>query len=362
MISLPWRLGVEIELLAPKGTSRRDLAEAIANAHGGSVRRFFHPQSEPSKVPGTPTFHNLTLGFEVVDERGDRLASCVDDLTLQSDLVRQHPPQPGWYRVISDDERLLRLVLEQADPSAELAEVLTPVAGLFGTQAQPGPGGMVKVNDRSGASIAIAAPLPGERERPCELVTAPLDENHEEQLNTLLKLAETKGFTIPQEGATHLHFDAVPFQSARPFANLVQLLWTYAEPLKALMGTNPHCRRLGPWPDTLIALTSQEAFRELSWTEACRQLAELQLTKYCDFNLLNCIQGRPDKNTIEVRILPVHLTAEPLLKAASVFVKLLQRALQTDVIPYSQPRTSSPQDCQELTTLLNAQVSLETLS
>jgi len=63
-----WTIGVEIELLAPRGASRRTLAEVY-----GTPRAFFHPQSELSAVPDTPVFENLTLGFEVPG-----VASCVD--------------------------------------------------------------------------------------------------------------------------------------------------------------------------------------------------------------------------------------------------------------------------------------------
>ena len=72
---IDWRLGLEIELLAPPGKSRQDLALAIAAAYGGSVVRFFHPQSEPSLVPGTPVFHNLTLGFKVLNADGNWVGS-----------------------------------------------------------------------------------------------------------------------------------------------------------------------------------------------------------------------------------------------------------------------------------------------
>ena len=327
MPEIDWRLGLEIELLAPPGKSRLDLAEAIAEAQRGSVRRFFHPQSEPSLVPGTPTFHNLTLGFEVLDAEQNWIAKCVDDLTLQNDLVRNTPPQPGWYRVISDDERLLSLIERQADAQCPLSEVLEPIGRLFGTSPTPGPGGMIRVNDLRGASVAIAAPLPGERERPCELITAPIHDHHQEKLERLLGLARGLGFTAPLEGAIHLHFDATALQSADAIANLIQLLSDQGDRLKQLMGTNPHCRRLGPWPSTLLETISQPQFRQLSWEEARAQLKQLELTKYCDFNLVNCIHNVPNQNTIEVRILPVWLETRPILEAAATFLALLKQAL-----------------------------------
>jgi hypothetical protein len=279
-------------------------------------------------------FHNLTLGYRVVDSRGDWVASCVDDLTLQADLVREAPPQPNWYRVLSDDQRLLRLVELQTDPEQPLEEVLDPIAKLFGTTPTAGPQGMLRVNDLSGASVAIAAPLPGQRERPCELITAPMDRGHKGSLDRLLGLARDLGFTAPIEGATHLHFDATRLQSAAAMANLVGLLWNFGDALKKAVGTNPHCLRLGAWPKALLETVSQADFRSLRWPAAQSRLRAAKLTKYCDFNLLNCLHGSSDRCTIEVRILPVCLESGPLLEVATLFEAILRRALQsTPVLP-----------------------------
>ncbi|AMA08268.1 amidoligase family protein [Picosynechococcus sp. PCC 73109] len=348
MITLDWKIGFEIELLAPSGSSRQDLAAAIATAQGGQVHRFFHPQSEPSKVPGKPVFHNLTLGFEIRDPQQRMIAQCVDDLTLQQDLKRQAKPQAGWYRIVSDDERLLRLIARQTEAKAPLETVMAPIGDLFGTVPEPGPGGMRRVNDQSGASVAIAAPLPGERERPCELITAPMETDHEHQLETLLSLARHLKFTAPVEGATHLHFEATPLQSAPAIANLVNLLWRYGDILKTLMGTNPHCRRLGPWPETLFTTVNQPEFRQLPWPAVQQQLHRLKLTKYCDFNLVNCINALPHKNTIEVRILPVWLETTPILQAASLFTAVLHLAAQGEAIAPGPPEKYTRANVQAL--------------
>lgn len=170
-VHVGWKTGFEIELLAPRGRSRRDLALRVAERHGGGVARFFHPQSEPSKVKGSPTFENLTPGFEARDRDGRPLARFVDDVTLQAGLARKAAALDGWYRIVSDDTRLLRLVMRQCDPDAPLDRVLSPIAALFGTQPETHASGMVKVADERGVSVAIAAPLPGERERTCEIVT-----------------------------------------------------------------------------------------------------------------------------------------------------------------------------------------------
>ena len=312
--------------MAPEGLSRLDLAEALAENCDGTVRRFFHPQSEPSEVPGQPVFHNLTLGFQVFEASGAWAFSCVDDLTLQADLERSAAPKPGWYRIVSDDERLLSLIQEQARADQELERVLDPIASLFGTQPTPGPGGMFRVNDRAGASIAIVAPLPGERERPCELVTAPLSQASREDLGELLQLAGKLKFSIPAEGATHLHFDATRIQNASAFSNLVQLWCAWGENFKQLVGTNPNCQRLGAWPEELLQLARDPDFRRLGWLEVKAAVKNLKLTKYCDFNLLNCVEGRPDKNTVEIRVLPVWLEPEPLFQAGLLFAAILELA------------------------------------
>ncbi|MEZ5427243.1 MAG: amidoligase family protein [Pyrinomonadaceae bacterium] len=319
-------MGVEIELLAPRKRSRRDLALAIAARYGANVRRFFHPQIEPSKVQNTPLFENLTLGFRVEDDRGNVLAQCVDDLTLQDDLDRRCRPEPDWYRIVSDDARLLRLAMLHMDADAPLNEVLLPLARLFGTNVQEGEGGIMHVADQSGASIAIGAPLPGERERPCELVTPPIETDHLDRLEELLEPARSLGFLIPSEGAIHLHFDATPLCKASTLANLVRFLGIHTDALKKRVGTNPRCRRLGSWPAELFELVSSEGFAELEWAEARERLSRVGLTKYCDFNLRNFIHCVPGKHTFEVRILPVWPDARKIIEAASLFAAILRWA------------------------------------
>ncbi|MFT5467214.1 MAG: hypothetical protein ACI8UO_002318 [Verrucomicrobiales bacterium] len=324
------RLGVEIELLAPPGRSREDLANAIAKHYGGNVRRFFHPQGEPSKAKNTPFFENLTLGFIVDDDEGNIFAWCVDDLTIQEDLDQKQPSQPGWYRIVSDDARLLRLTMCHADATEPRESVLLPIADLFCTEAKVGEGGMIRVSDEAGAPIAIAAPLPGERERPCELITPPIDSDHLEYLETLLGLARSLDFSVPAEAATHLHFDAASLCDAATIANLVRFLNAHSDALKEMIGTNPRCRRLGKWPAELIELVESQDFVESDWESARKQLSQVKLTKYCDFNLINLVHQNPDKHTFEVRILPVWLDGRKTFEAATLFAKILNWAKEND--------------------------------
>ncbi|ADL01663.1 amidoligase family protein [Brevundimonas subvibrioides] len=323
-INLDWKTGFEIELMAPAGASRRDLAERVATRVGGTVRRFFHPQSEPSAVEGRPVFENLTPGFRVEDGQGRWVASFVDDLTLQGDLDRERPPAEGWRRIVADDGRLLRLVERHCDPDAVGDGSLVPLAALFGTEIVRHPSGMVRVADDRGRSVAIDAPLPGERERPCEIVTAPIAVDHAGALAVLLADARALDFFVPVESATHVHFDAGPLCSPAAVAALVAMWTRHGAGLKRLVGSNARCVRLGDWPDDLAVLTRSARFAAMDWPAARRALAEIKgLAKYCDLNLVNLINARVDKHTVEVRVLPGTLEADEIVAAAALFEGLL---------------------------------------
>lgn len=304
-------VGWELELLAPRGASRRTLAQAYADRIGGTVHRIWLPQSEPSKVPGQETFENLTLGFEVRHRDGSWALRCVDDLTLQADLRRQSAPEPGWYRVVGDDLRLLRLVTRVCDADAPLERVLDPIAALFGTEGKPGPGGMVRVADDHDLPIAIAVPLPGERHRPCEVISPPLPPDQSRALlTTVLELCDLLAFTVPRESATHLHLDASVVQSARALRDLVRLWNSWGPTLKQRLRTNPACVRLGPIEAAVVQAVEAPGFVELSWTQAREALREARPSKYRDVNLRNLAFDIPGKGTLELRVLPTRLAPD----------------------------------------------------
>lgn len=333
---MTWKIGVEIELLAPKGLSRLSLAERLAGP-GGEVRRFFLEQSEPSLVPGQKVFHNLTLGFEARDRFGRPVAKCVDDLTLQSDLDRSMASAPGWYRVLSDDARFLRLVARNSDPSQGIPAVLEPLARLYGTEPDAGPQGMWRVIDETGYPVVLGAPLPGERERPCEIITPPIEGPLEPALEALLAPARELGFTAPIEGAVHLHFDAAPLRDAGVFLRLVSLFYTWRTVLRQLLRTNPSCRRLGAWPEAMLERVRQPGFEDMDWDDARAVLNADNPSKYVDFNVRNLLARLPGKDTFEVRILPVSLTGAPIAEAAALIEGLLRRALKSEPVPWREP-------------------------
>lgn len=319
-------LGVELELLCPRGVSRRDVAEAIAASHHATVHPVFHPDSEPALVPGTPVFENLTLGFDVRDSDGGLVARLVDDLTLQDDLDRQAAPLPGWFRIVSDDRRILHLVRRHGRADGTLLEALQPLADLFGTQLDIDQG-IVRVADPDGSPLALGAPLPGERERPCELVTPPLPRSQlVERVHALLTPAKALGLTVATEAATHIHVDRRPLQSARIVRDLVRLWEARADAVKAAAGTNPACRRLGGWTPRLRETVEEPGFADLPWPEAKRRLAGLGLSKFVDLNLKGLAHDLAGKPTVEARFFPGTDSAEDVGRMASTVLDLLEQA------------------------------------
>lgn len=292
--------------MAPPGSDREVLARDLAGRFGGAVRRVLATGSEPSAVPGMGAFWHLAPAFEVRDARGAVVATLVDDVTLVADLPRGGPHHPSWYRILSDDQRLLRLVAARVDPTAPLGRVLDPVAELFGTGVQHFPAA-TRVNDATGATIALAAPLPAGRERPCEVVTPPLVGDHAAALEALLAPARELGFTVPHEAAVHAHVDGAPFRCVAAFTDLVRLTGRWRGVLRAALGTNPACTRLGPLPPELVDLADRpwpDAGGRSGWSRLQEAARATKPVKFCDVNLTALLTDAPQRDTVEVRVLP----------------------------------------------------------
>ncbi|HWS31257.1 MAG TPA: amidoligase family protein [Actinoplanes sp.] len=328
MTELRRRIGFEIELTAPAGVSRRTLAEDLAGRCGGSVRPVWHHDSEPSLVPGLGRFLHLTQGFEVLRPDGALLCTLVDDVTLMDGLDRAAPALPGWFRVLTDDTRLLRLLAAQCDPGGPFGTVLEPAARLWGTTvSRHGP--FQRLDDSSGSTIALAAPAGGERERPCEIVTPPLAAGHHEALAELLGPAAELGFTVPREAAVHLHVDGGPFRDPAVLANVVRLFAHYREPLRALLATNPACRRLAPLPEPLVTAVAGKPTGE----ELRRAAKQGELTKFFDVNLTQVLTDTPIRDTVEIRILPGAIDPAAIVQRAALVELLLDRCEDPAPLP-----------------------------
>ena len=326
--TLSRRIGFEIELMAPPGRNRRTLAKALATRTGGRYRPVWHHDSEPSLVPGLGRFLHLTRGYEVTRKNGDLLCTLVDDVTLLAGLDPRAPAAHGEFRVLSDDSRLLALLARHSEPGGKLADSLTAAAELWGTRVQRH-GDIYRLDDPSGATIALAAPLGGERDRPCEIVTPPLAADHHAALSELLEPARELGFTVPLEAAVHLHVDGAPFRSAAALANVVRLFAYWREPLRAILRTNPECRRLAPLPEPLVsAVAGVPSFETLK-----AAAAEGGLTKFFDVNLTQLFAEQPIRDTVEIRILPGSLSADEIVNRAALVELLLERCANPAPIP-----------------------------
>jgi Putative amidoligase enzyme len=335
------RIGFEIELLAPRGLSRHTLALDLAARCGGQVLPVWHHDSEPSLVPGLGRFLHLTQGFQVLRGTGESLCTLVDDVTLLADLDPRARPVPGWHRVLTDDPRLLSLLARHSDPGGTQHTALDAAAALWQVEVERH-GDVYRLGDPSGSTIALAAPLGGERERPCEIVTPPLTSEHGAALEELLSPARELGFTIPAEAAVHLHFDGARFRQAASLANVIRLFAHWREPLRALLSTNPACRRLAPLPPELVlAADSGPSYGDLQEAAGFGGL-----TKFFDVNLTQLFAQTPIRDTIEVRILPGALHADDLLMKADLIERLLERCL--DLTPFPSPPPDQPAAEKEL--------------
>lgn len=327
------RTGFELELLAPRGSSRLALAEALAGRCGGRVRPVWHQDSEPSLAPRLGRFLHLTQGFEVRSPSGDLRCTLVDDVTIVADLDPTAAALPGWHRVLTDDPRVLRLLARASDPAGSLETVLDPAGALWGEPVERH--GNIWRLESAGATVALATTAGGERERPCEIVTPPLVDGHETALEDLLGPARELGFTVPQEAAVHVHLDGEPFRNSRALANVVRLFSYWREPLRQVLGTNPRCRRLAPLPDELVAAVHGDPSRE----ELVAAAASGGLTKFYDVNLTQVLLDDPVRDTIEVRILPGTLRADEAVGGAALVEALLERCLEPTPVP---PPPSDP--------------------
>lgn len=135
--------------------------------------------------------------------------------------------------------------------------------------------------------------------------------------------------TYPTTSDAHanlnLHYDADVLRDALVVRSLVRFWEAWGETLKLLVAVNPRCRRLRRWPEALRATVEAPDFTTLDWPTARGRLAKLGLTKYCDLNLRNLVHDVPDKPTLEVRVLPGAIHAEPIVRAAQLFAAAHRR-------------------------------------
>ncbi len=315
----PWqRLGFEIELLAPSGRSRADLAHYLADANDGTVERIFRFGSEPSLVPGKPIFHHLSLAQRVRDASGREICILEDDITIVDDLDGNAPATDDWYRIICDDRRLLRILESTIDPELAANDAMELCAKAFDLRLTNLAGGRVRLDDADGATVAIALPQGGERERVTEIVLPPRQSDLEQSLEQVLGPARELGFTVPSEAAVHVHLDAQQFRNSDALARLIRLFGQHRERLWAELQTNTKCRRVGPLPEGLVNDANSGWLALQDWTELEDRLRGEQLSRYSDVNLVNMLDPSQGPDTVEIRILPGSLDAASILNRVAL--------------------------------------------
>ena len=185
------------------------------------------------------------------------------------------------------------------------AATLASVAERFGLEAEHNDAA-TRFSDSSGASVAMVAGMPGERERVCEVISPPLENDLTDWIELVTRTAVDLDFGVPTEAAIHAHYDAAPFRSLDACRRLVWAFTDTTEAVHQSFGTNPNCRRLGPLPSDLAAAIDA-LDDDAPWSEVVSVLASVDgLTKYADVNLTALAAETPTdwKDTVEFRFLP----------------------------------------------------------
>lgn len=317
------RTGLELELLAPAGSSRFALAEALSAELGGRVEYGLKVHGGGPHDDGR-RIYRLSPAARVVDDDGQVLLSFVDDVTLREDLARdERTGAGGSFRAVMDDVRLAAHVErfawgEALTPEAVLAPILESWPAALG---HPGAWGAKHPAHRAlvdpyGHVLGVVCEPEPERERVCEVVTRPLSRGERfEVAGRVLETAERLGFSIPREAALHVHVDAAPWRSAASLSALMRCLNERREDLFETFETNPACRKLAPFDDALMAVAREvlehveRAGVEPDFEDFASELRFIGVQKYTDVNLQGVVNRFPKQPTLEVRFLSMSLDA-----------------------------------------------------
>ena len=249
MDELTLRTGFEVELLAPAGSDRQVLADELAARLGGRVRRLL-----PHGLRAVGRAGRGRLPAPVARVRRGRRRRASGGAARRRHHHRGGPApgapgRRGWYRVLCDDARLLRLVERHADPDAPLATVLEPVAELFGRARRGhrprGPGRRRRAGDRRRGDAAAGRAASGRARSSRRRSTAT---TRRRSNGCWCRRASSAS---PSRGRPPCTCTSTGHRSAgrRPSPTSSGCSGTGGEALWAALGTNPACRRLAPLPD-----------------------------------------------------------------------------------------------------------------
>lgn len=306
-------MGLELELLTPKGQTRVSFARALARRVKGRVELGFKYFSEGTLPDGRPLCR-LSLAARVVERSGRVLVTLVDDNTVREGL----PAKPARRTLHATDDLRLALLVERRGWSDAESARLSAVQELFDGFERGG-----TVHDAFGHPLVVTLNEPASWHRVCEVVTRPLEGAERSRVVSLvLDVAAELGCTLPSTAALHAHYDAAPW---RDVARLRRLILDHArhraEWWQAL-APNPRCLKLAPFPADVVRVARQRGRVSFSTFGAALKLAGLE--KACDLNLLGVIEPHPRQPTLEVRCLPMSLAPRGVLETLRVAERLLQ--------------------------------------
>ena len=310
---MSYRIGIELELLAPVGSTRATLAEAIATKVDGEVITNWYLGSERSRRRPNDIVNHLTPAFDVADSDGKHVVRIVDDATIHKDLDFKAPSPPGWSRIMSDDARFLRMLEHRIPPSQRSnLEELQPLVAGYGLEVADN-GRALRFQDSAGMAVALHCNVPRDRPRVAECISPPLESGVDEWFALIGETAAELDFTVPHESATHFHYDGDTFRDPVVFRRLVRTFSGDIEPIRTQFETNPACRRLGALPNSVLAVVNSDDYAALSWPEiAERCRATKDVVKWADVNISKLILVDHKLDTVEFRMLPGSLSVEQL--------------------------------------------------
>lgn len=310
------RVGLELELLGPRGVDRQAVAHAIARRVRGHVEYGFKYWSEGTLPDGRPLCL-LSDAVRVVDARGV-LVTIVDDNTLRDGL----PGRPKVRTLTGTDDLRLALLAERTCWSRRRDARLEPLAALFGGEVTQG-----GVHDAFGHPVVVPLEEPASWSRVCEFVTRPLERRDEraQVVGFVLEAARELRLSVPRAAALHAHYDAAPWRSAPALRRLILESVARRDEWHARLQPNVHCRKLGPFPPDVVRVAKEGARVSFPTLAAAVRLGGA--TKECDVNVLGVVEPRPRQATLEVRCLPMSLDPARVLGSLEAVEALLRPLL-----------------------------------
>lgn len=298
------RVGLELELLTPPRSTRLTFAERLASRVRGRVEVGFKYLSEGTLPDGRPLCR-LSMAARVRTRHGV-LATFVDDGTLHDGL----PRRPAKRTLQATDELRLALLVERLGWSRRLEQRLDEVARIFGGTFEGG-----TLLDAFGHPLVVSLEEPASWHRVCEVVTRPLEgpRDRERTIETILSVANELGCTVPRTAALHAHYDAAPWRSTARLGRLILEQHRHRERWWDVLGPNPACTKLGPFGPTVRRVAKERGRVPFATFAAALGLAGA--TKEADLNILGVIERFPKQPTLEVRCLPMSLSAEGVLRS-----------------------------------------------